>query len=78
MVLYHSISILYSHHTVAEARDWPSAAGVAVASIALRYIGADLGGVAATTVRTEDLNVDRKSTRLNSSHIPLSRMPSSA
>ena len=24
------------------------------------------------------LNVDRKSTRLNSSHIPLSRMPSSA
>ena len=24
------------------------------------------------------LNIDRKSTRLNSSHIPLSRMPSSA
>ena len=26
----------------------------------------------------EDENTDRKSTRLNSSHIPLSRMPSSA
>ena len=26
----------------------------------------------------EGLNLDRKSTRLNSSHIPLSRMPSSA
>ena len=27
---------------------------------------------------TEELPPDRKSTRLNSSHIPLSRMPSSA
>src|ERR1051326_3406166 len=27
---------------------------------------------------TADMNADRKSTRLNSSHIPLSRMPSSA
>ena len=27
---------------------------------------------------TDDLFLDRKSTRLNSSHIPLSRMPSSA
>ena len=27
---------------------------------------------------TNDINRDRKSTRLNSSHIPLSRMPSSA
>ena len=32
----------------------------------LKNIGSDLGGA------------DRKSTRLNSSHIPLSRMPSSA
>ena len=29
-------------------------------------------------VYTEDYDIDRKSTRLNSSHIPLSRMPSSA
>ena len=29
-------------------------------------------------VGKEDFQVDRKSTRLNSSHIPLSRMPSSA
>ena len=28
--------------------------------------------------QAEKLNIDRKSTRLNSSHIPLSRMPSSA
>ena len=28
--------------------------------------------------KTTTLNADRKSTRLNSSHIPLSRMPSSA
>ena len=28
--------------------------------------------------KPQDLTVDRKSTRLNSSHIPLSRMPSSA
>ena len=30
------------------------------------------------TIRHEDIVLDRKSTRLNSSHIPLSRMPSSA
>ena len=28
--------------------------------------------------KVKALNIDRKSTRLNSSHIPLSRMPSSA
>ena len=28
--------------------------------------------------KTKDIATDRKSTRLNSSHIPLSRMPSSA
>ena len=27
---------------------------------------------------SKGINIDRKSTRLNSSHIPLSRMPSSA
>ena len=32
----------------------------------------------ATVKATPDASVDRKSTRLNSSHIPLSRMPSSA
>ena len=30
------------------------------------------------TKSVADLSADRKSTRLNSSHIPLSRMPSSA
>ena len=29
-------------------------------------------------ILSESQNIDRKSTRLNSSHIPLSRMPSSA
>ena len=29
-------------------------------------------------MKDDDLDTDRKSTRLNSSHIPLSRMPSSA
>mgnify|MGYP003349557389 CR=1 FL=1 len=37
----------------------------------LRKVNAVLG-------RQEELPLDRKSTRLNSSHIPLSRMPSSA
>ena len=32
----------------------------------------------ANNLHTFDLLIDRKSTRLNSSHIPLSRMPSSA
>ena len=39
--------------------------------------GAELGG-RALTVNIERVNGDRKSTRLNSSHIPISRMPSSA
>ena len=41
------------------------------------FIVADVG--AGTGKLTENLiDLDRKSTRLNSSHIPLSRMPSSA
>ena len=36
----------------------------------------DFGGYKA--VNNVSLDIDRKSTRLNSSHIPLSRMPSSA
>ena len=35
-------------------------------------------GVYLATKEAPDDKVDRKSTRLNSSHIPLSRMPSSA
>ena len=40
----------------------------------------DIDGVfsAATQVRTAPMTLDRKSTRLNSSHIQKSRMPSSA
>ena len=38
------------------------------------YIALDLDQM----FNKEDSNIDRKSTRLNSSHIPLSRMPSSA
>ena len=37
-------------------------------------LGHEFGGV----MKEVGKNVDRKSTRLNSSHIPLSRMPSSA
>ena len=40
----------------------------------VRLIGADIPAIK----RGEDRDTDRKSTRLNSSHIPLSRMPSSA
>ena len=41
--------------------------------------GRDLNEVRTGRARTAfDLEADRKSTRLNSSHIPLSRMPSSA
>ena len=48
--------------------------------------GSRLGGVVGTTavptdaagITTLTIPLDRKSTRLNSSHIPLSRMPSSA
>ena len=35
-------------------------------------------GKSATVTREQVQKIDRKSTRLNSSHIPLSRMPSSA
>ena len=46
-------------------------------------IGLNSDGLAAQRVMGQDVDVeitsvDRKSTRLNSSHIPLSRMPSSA
>ena len=52
-----------------------------------RIIGVETGGCPHTAIREDAsinleavarLNRDRKSTRLNSSHIPLSRMPSSA
>ena len=35
-------------------------------------------GLPASVLSATDTSLDRKSTRLNSSHIPLSRMPSSA
>ena len=38
----------------------------------------DSAGLSSSTQSHEDMAADRKSTRLNSSHIPLSRMPSSA
>ena len=41
--------------------------------------GRDIQGeLAAITIAPVEDRLDRKSTRLNSSHIPLSRMPSSA
>ena len=40
--------------------------------------GGAAGGGYAQVVPMEDINLDRKSTRLNSSHIQKSRMPSSA
>ena len=42
-----------------------------------RYHG-KVGTITAVGRRAVTIDVDRKSTRLNSSHIPLSRMPSSA
>ena len=43
-----------------------------------RYRQRSLQVLVATDVAARGIDVDRKSTRLNSSHIPLSRMPSSA
>ena len=40
--------------------------------------GTKITMVDGSTKNIEDVEIDRKSTRLNSSHIPLSRMPSSA
>ena len=41
--------------------------------------GTDADGIAMESyITSSDFDIDRKSTRLNSSHIPLSRMPSSA
>ena len=37
-----------------------------------------MGALNAATSRELELTLDRKSTRLNSSHTPISRMPSSA
>ena len=48
--------------------------GVTVASFGSALLAAFVLGLFNTLVRP----LDRKSTRLNSSHIPLSRMPSSA
>ena len=49
-------------------RTTPISDELGLAAHGLRYIDLD----------PSQVNVDRKSTRLNSSHIPLSRMPSSA
>ena len=43
-----------------------------------RRLGARLGGMKFAAVFTSRLQRDRKSTRLNSSHTSVSRMPSSA
>ena len=54
-------------------------------SIDIQYIDGDLEEISFSTWRNMDIelgeepeNWDRKSTRLNSSHVALSRMPSSA
>ena len=71
------VGVLFYSSVVYEDRIYP---GIAVA-------GVEVGGVTKEEAqniiakRVEELRknpVDRKSTRLNSSHIPLSRMPSSA
>src|ERR1051326_8406988 len=54
----------------------PLAAQTAIGYFEAGILGATLVGLA--FVLPSFLMVDRKSTRLNSSHIPLSRMPSSA
>ena len=53
---------------MATAADWMSAASFLSMAGLIAFLGKD-GSV---------YRIDRKSTRLNSSHIPLSRMPSSA
>ena len=59
-------------------------AGLAVIATALFFVAsvpvlvAALGAALAVALSTGRGAADRKSTRLNSSHIPLSRMPSSA
>ena len=50
-----------------------------VANRAKRQARVDLGGVQALVIQSlPNIGKDRKSTRLNSSHLRLSRMPSSA
>ena len=66
--------------TIAAAITDRSARGIAAAVGRLVTDGRLEVGTRLPTVRdlAQRLGVDRKSTRLNSSHIPLSRMPSSA
>ena len=53
---------------------WREFKGLGVAKIAQIKAAIEIG----RRFREEEVKKDRKSTRLNSSHIPLSRMPSSA
>ena len=55
--------------------------GQSVYEVMTKYAGeviAEMAGEIFTTRNFIEAFADRKSTRLNSSHIPLSRMPSSA
>mgnify|MGYP003345173460 CR=1 FL=1 len=47
-------------------------------NLTVPWMPVSLDGNSAVTVTSGNITVDRKSTRMNSSHIPLSRMPSSA
>ena len=60
-----------------ESTQWPITASLWAHPLPMFYVGGGAGWYN-TTLHYPKTPLDRKSTRLNSSHIPLSRMPSSA
>ena len=69
--------IVLVHGLASNAMLWQGAA-TALAARGHRVIAIDQRGHGLSSKPESGYDIDRKSTRLNSSHIPLSRMPSSA
>ena len=68
----------YAPNSVLATGDWHKISVTADGIYKMDYFFLKNLGLDLDSVNTSDFRIDRKSTRLNSSHIPLSRMPSSA